>query len=140
MKRQLVYIAGAYRSKWGIIGRIINIWRAYRAARRLTRQGYVCIVPHMETALMDGIQSDEWFLAASLKKLRHCDMIFMIGHWTQSEGAVAELAEAKRRGLKVWFEHRDKPEGQEPDLPEVSIPPVISVPLPYKLESVENKS
>jgi hypothetical protein len=103
MKRQLVYIAGKYRART-IYGRIINILKVYRAARKLTKQGYVCIVPHMETALMDGLQSDEWFLSASIKKLKHCDAIYMLKGWQESDGSCLERLAAQQRGMKVWYE------------------------------------
>jgi hypothetical protein len=103
MRRQLVYISGKYRART-IFGRIVNIWRAYIAARRLTKEGYVCIVPHLETALMDSLQSDDWFMEASLKKLRHCDALYLIKGWQESDGACLERVEAQKRGMKIWYE------------------------------------
>jgi hypothetical protein len=96
MKRQLVYIAGKYRSRYGIIGRAVNILKAYMVARRLTNEGYVCIVPHLETAFMDGLQDDYWFLASGLKKLKHCDAIYLMKGWQESDGACLEFALAQK--------------------------------------------
>ena len=108
MKRQIVYVAGAYRSKWGLPGKIVNIWKAYRTGRKLVRQGYCTYIPHMNTALMDiGLQDDQFFLDCGIKMLPKCQIIYMMKGFEYSDGACAELKEAQRRGLTVWYE--DKP-------------------------------
>ena len=104
LKRQIIFVSGAYRSKYGIIGRAINIWKAYQVARRLVRQGYSCYIPHMNTALMDGLQSEDWFLEATLKMLPKCQIIYMMRNSSHSQGAIMEWREAKRRGMEIEFE------------------------------------
>jgi hypothetical protein len=104
MRRQIVFVSGKYRSKWGIVGRIINIWRAYRAGRRLVKQGYTVYIPHMNTALMDGLQLSEWFIQSTLKMLPKCHVIYMLKGWRDSVGACEEFKEAVIRGLDVWYE------------------------------------
>jgi hypothetical protein len=104
MRRQIVFISGKYRSKWGIIGRIINIWKAYQAGRRLVRQGYTVYIPHMNTALMDGLKSEDWFIQSTLKMLPKCHSILMLKGWRDSVGACEEFKEAWVRGLDVWYE------------------------------------
>jgi hypothetical protein len=107
VKRQIVFISGKYRSKYGIIGRAVNIIKAYRAGRRLVKQGYSCYIPHMNTALMDGLQDEDWFLEATLKMLKHCQAVYMMSGWQSSIGACLELHEAKKRGIEVWYEDID---------------------------------
>ena len=108
LKRQIVFVSGAYRSKYGIIGRAVNIWKAYRAGRRLVRQGYSCYIPHMNTALMDGLQSEDWFLEATLKMLPKCQIIYMMKGWENSEGAKMELLEADKRGMDIIYEYKNE--------------------------------
>ena len=108
LKRQIIFVSGAYRSKYGIIGRAVNIWKAYQVARRLVRQGYSCYIPHMNTALMDGLQSEDWFLEATLKMLPKCQIIYMMKGWENSEGAKMELLEADKRGMDIIYEYKNE--------------------------------
>ena len=104
LKRQIIFVSGAYRSKYGIIGRAVNIWKAYQVGRRLVRQGYSCYIPHANTAFMDGLQSEDWFLEATLKMLPKCQIIYMMRNSSHSQGAIMEWREAKRRGMEIEFE------------------------------------
>ena len=105
VKRQSIYVAGAYRSKWGIPGKIINILKAYRVGRRLTKQGYCVYIPHMNTALMDiGCNTDQFFLDCGIKMLKKFEIIYMMKGWWDSEGAKQEHTEALRRGIEVRYE------------------------------------
>ena len=104
LKRQIVFVSGPYRSKWGLPGRTLHIIKAYIAGRRLVRQGYSCYIPHMNTALMDGLQSEDWFLEATLKMLPKCQIIYMMRNSSHSQGAIMEWREAKRRGMEIQYE------------------------------------
>jgi hypothetical protein len=104
MKRQIVFVAGKYRSKYGIIGRAWNIWKAYQAGRCLVEQGYSVYIPHCNTMFMDGLRPDEWFIQSTLKMLPKCHVIYMLKGWRDSVGACAEFQEAVIRGLDVWYE------------------------------------
>ena len=105
--RQSVFISGPYRSKWGLAGVIWNIFKAWRAGRKLVREGYSVFVPHLNTALMDGLQPVDFFLNCCLKELPNFEVIYMMRGWEKSEGAREELAEARRRGLKVVYWHEE---------------------------------
>lgn len=104
MKRQVIYISGAYRSRYGVIGRLINIWKARRAAVELARQGYCVFCPHLNWGLFDGHREDEFWLKCGLKMLPKAQIIYMLKGWGRSEGAKSEYQMALKRGLKVIFQ------------------------------------
>ena len=107
VKRQIVYIAGKYRSRWGLPGRTWHIYKAWLAGRRLVKQGYSVYVPHLNTVFMDKLQPDEFFLDATIKMLPKCQIIYMMSGWESSVGAVQEYQEAKKRGMTIWYEDVD---------------------------------
>ena len=99
---KIIYVSGAYRSRWGLIGKLINIYKARRVAQRLWGAGYVVFCPHMNTALfmVDGIP----YIAGGCEIVKRCDTIYMMKNWESSEGAKIELATAKNNGIEVIFE------------------------------------
>lgn len=104
VKRQSVFISGSYRSRWDLPGVIWNIFKAWRCGRKLVRQGYSVFIPHLNTALMDDLQPAEFFLECCKKELPNFEVIYMMKGWEKSEGAKEELAEAKKRGMTIWYE------------------------------------
>jgi len=62
----------------------------------------------LNTALFDGKCPDDVWLRgdiAFIRRLRpHVDCIVMMRGWEKSEGAVKELAAARRRGVNVLFD------------------------------------
>jgi hypothetical protein len=103
---KLVYIAGPYRAPttWGIAQ---NIHAAREAGALVASLGAYPVIPHSNTAHMDGIASDDLWLSGTLELMRRCDAVVMVGRWLASFGAVAEHNEAKTRGLPVFngFNH-----------------------------------
>lgn len=100
---KVIYISGCYRSKWGLIGRIINIWKARRAAIRLWKEGFTVICPHMNTALFpeDGID----YIGGDCEIIRRCaDAIYLLEGWRNSEGARKEFAVAMDKRIRVYCE------------------------------------
>jgi hypothetical protein len=100
---KVIYIAGPYRSKWGLPGRIINIIKARRWAKLYWRCGYAVICPHSNSALMDGVVPDILFLNGGLEILKKCDMVVMIPGWEKSEGAIKEREFALKVGVPVTY-------------------------------------
>jgi hypothetical protein len=100
---KVVYIAGPYRSKWGLPGRVINIIRARRWAKLYWRCGYAAVCPHSNSALMDGVVPDILFLNGGLEILKKCDMVVMIPGWEKSEGAIKEREFALKVGVPVTY-------------------------------------
>ena len=100
---KIMYVSGAYRSRWGLLGELVNIWRARRAAQRLWEGGWIVICPHMNTALFkeDGIP----YIAGDCEIIKRCvDTIFMLKGWEKSEGAQIEMATAKIKGIEIIYE------------------------------------
>lgn len=86
---RLIYIAGPYRAPtpWG---RHLNIERARAYGAILPPLGVYPMIPHSNTAHMDGIADDEVFLEGTMEMLRRCDGALFIPRWEQSSGARAE--------------------------------------------------
>ena len=106
----ICYISGAYRSKYGVIGRIINIMKARRVAKKLWKEYDAVICPHLNTALFDGVVSDDKFLKGDIEiinRLHRKDTIYMMKGWHKSKGAVLEFTVATRRGLTVRYQGID---------------------------------
>ena len=69
-----------------------------------SRDTYLVICPHLNTAYFDGICSDETWLNGYLEILKRCDSIYMMKNWCESSGAKAELELAKNLGLGIYYE------------------------------------
>jgi hypothetical protein len=97
---KLVYIAGPYRAPttWGIAQ---NIHAAKEAGAIVASLGAYPVIPHSNTAHMDGIASDDLWLAGTLELMRRCDAVVMVHGWQRSTGSKAEHAEAIRLGLPI---------------------------------------
>ena len=107
VRRQSVYIAGKYRSKYGFIGRLWHVWKAGQAGMRLKAQGYVCFNPIVNWGLFGLFDKDDTFwLAAGLKLLPDHEIIYMMEGWEESEGAVMEWHEAIKRKLQIQYENK----------------------------------
>lgn len=100
---KLLYVAGPYRSPLGVWGVKQNIERAAMVARQLWLAGYAVICPHLNTAFMDGTDTDNIFLAGDIEILRRCDGIVMAGGWQDSKGACAEREFALGAGIPVFY-------------------------------------
>lgn len=100
---KVAYVAGPYRSpEGGEQGVIANINRAQKVAVSLWKMGFATLTPHLNSALLDGIISDEEWLKRYLELMCRCDLVVMVGEWRSSSGASAEYEEAKRIGIPVY--------------------------------------
>ncbi len=97
-QRPILYIAGPYRANT-VDEIVVNILEARRRMRWAWLNGYIPICPHMNSALIDGLTSDEVIMDGYIKIVSRCDAIMMIGWSINSTGALAELKEAKIHGL-----------------------------------------
>ncbi len=95
---QRAFVSGKYR---GDI--VANIAAARLVAEELWRRGYDVFCPHMNSAYMDGVASDEHFLESGLRFLEVCHLIVMVAGWQESEGARKELKRARELGLNIWY-------------------------------------
>jgi len=103
---RLIYIAGPYRAatREGIQA---NIDRAAEAAQRLWRKGWVAICPHLNSAHFEG--DPAWYLTGYLEVLRSCDAMYVLKDWARSEGTRAEILEAARNLMPLYFEGSKEP-------------------------------
>lgn len=100
------YVAGAYRAET-IYEIVQNIRRAEEVALELWRFGYVALCPHLNSALFDGACDDSVWLAGSLELMRRCDLVVVIPGYTSSDGSMAEVEEARERGIPVYYWPQD---------------------------------
>ena len=100
---KVFYIAGPYRADTPR-GIVENIRKAESVALKYWLQGHAVICPHKNTALFDGAAPDHVWLDGDLEILGRCDAIVMMEGWSESKGAIAELAYAKRQGLEVIYD------------------------------------
>lgn len=98
---KVIYIAGKYRgpNAWAVEQ---NIRAAEEVAAKVWAMGHVALCPHANSRHMDGVASDEHFLAGTLELMRRCDAVVLVPNWRDSAGARAEVAEADRLGLPVF--------------------------------------
>ena len=106
---KLVYIAGPYRgpNSWAIEQ---NIRRAEDVAAQVWKAGLAALCPHANSRHMDGITTDDNFLAGTLEMLRRCDAVLLVYDWKRSSGSRAEVQEAMRLGLPVMYAWGDESE------------------------------
>ena len=98
---KLIYIAGPYRAQttWGIAQ---NIHRAREAGALVASFGAYPVIPHSNTAHMDGVADDALWLGGTLELMRRCDGVVFCRGWMSSSGSVAEHNEAKRLNIATW--------------------------------------
>lgn len=98
---KVVYIAGKYRgpNAWAVEQ---NIRAAEEVAARVWAMGLVALCPHANSRHMEGVASDEHFLAGTLELMRRCDAVVLVPGWGSSAGTRAEIEEAKRLGIPVF--------------------------------------
>ncbi len=97
----IVYIAGAYRGNGKPDTIFENIIIARKYAKKYWRLGYAVFCPHMNTAFMDGACNDKVWLKGDIEIMKRCDIVVMLPNFKNSQGAIAEYAEAKRIGLQI---------------------------------------
>ena len=96
----LIYIAGPYRAPttWEIHQNIHNA-RAWGAV--VAKHGAYPIIPHSNTAHMDGAADDKLWLAGTLELMRRCDAAIFINGWQNSKGSLIEHKTAKELHIPV---------------------------------------
>lgn len=97
------YIAHRYRAD--TINQVYqHVQEARACAADIWKAGGCALAPTMNSALMDGVAPDATFLEGGLELLRRCDAIVVVVDGDLfSSGVVAEVEEAKRRKMPVYF-------------------------------------
>ena len=98
---KVVYVSGAYTAATHSEV-AANVARADRAGRDLLAKGHVPLVPHSLSRFWEADDRFvyEDFLRMDLALLHRCDWLLYLG---SSPGADRELAEARERGMPVFF-------------------------------------
>lgn len=106
---KLCYIAGPYRAECAF-KTSRNISRAEQMGKRLTleRPEYFPVIPHKNTELwdFDGTMKnvkDDYYLSGTLEVMRRCNAVLVLPDYRRSSGTVAEIAEAERLGIPVYY-------------------------------------
>lgn len=102
MKR--IYVAGPYRAAT-VAGVVTNIRRAEATGIAAMQLGWAPFIPHMNTALWDGLFPDSVFLESGLAFLGVCDAVVLVPGWLDSKGTLADIDMAKRLGIPVYETH-----------------------------------
>ena len=104
---RLAYVAGPYRaaSESAVVR---NIRNAEAVAAELWKAGLAVICPHMNTALMGGICSDDVWLRGDLVMLERCDLVVLVPGWQASIGTLAEVDRARACGIPVYEWPKDR--------------------------------
>lgn len=99
----LIYISGKYSGSKKDIKYNIALARDY--AKDIWELGYTALCPHLNTMHFeeDCNCCYEDYIAGDLVMLRRCDGMFMLPKWEESKGALIELNEAKKFGIKVYY-------------------------------------
>ncbi len=96
----VVYVAGAYRSKW-FIRKCLNIKYARKVSDSIWREGVAAICPHSNTAFVEDV--DKYILPGYIEIALRCDAILALPNWRKSEGTKAELRAGIRADMPIYF-------------------------------------
>lgn len=89
---KVIYIIGPIRSKWGLIGRLINVWRGRQAAVRLWKAGFAVICPHLNSFTMQwAIRDEDRLVELDCELVRRCDFVVILKGWRKSVGSNVEV-------------------------------------------------
>jgi hypothetical protein len=104
------YVAGPFRgaNHWTIAE---NIRSAERIALECWRLGLATYCPHTNTAHFQGAAPDEVWLAGHLEWLRQSHVVIVCPEGERSSGTVAEVKEAIRLGIPVFWAKNPKDVG-----------------------------
>lgn len=97
----VVYIAGPFRaeSPWCVEQ---NVRRAELLALEVWSAGAVALCPHLNTRYYSGALHDSVWLHGDEELLLRCDAVLTVDGWENSQGALSEVALARRNGMSVF--------------------------------------
>ncbi len=99
---RLAYIAGKYTDK--IVWKVKqNIERARNVGFEVMKLGAMPVIPHTNTAYMDGYQSAEWWYIGTQELQKKCDFIVMCEGWEESKGSIAEKRLAEKLNMPIFY-------------------------------------
>ena len=107
----VVYVAGPYRASIRA-GVELNIQSARLTGMHCCLKGWSPVIPHANTGGLDEIQpgiTDQFWLDATLELMRRCDAVVLCPGYSLSEGTQAEMTEARRLGMDIYYRVDDLP-------------------------------
>jgi hypothetical protein len=106
-KRMKVYVAGPYSSD-NVLGVLSNIRKGNRWAYQLLHQGFAPFSPWLDYHFVLEDHTNDLtvqdFYEYSMEWLRVSQAVFVQGNWQQSKGTLAEIAEAERLNIPVFYD------------------------------------
>ena len=102
-----VYVAGAM-SADNILEMLQNIHDGIKLGSELLKDGYAPFVPHFDTMfkIQNGVDFDvplQYYYDYTMEWLRASDMVLVCPNWKNSKGTLAEIKEAERLGIPVYY-------------------------------------
>lgn len=69
------------------------------------------VIPHSNTGHLDDScsLSEQYWLDATMELMRRCDAVVLCPGWQHSSGTLAEIAEAQRLGITVFYTDSELP-------------------------------
>lgn len=100
---RVIYIAGRFRGPdaWAIEN---NVRRAEEIGFEVAKLGAMPLIPHSNTRFFHGALPDSFWLEGTLELLRRCDAVMTVPGWTESVGAMGEIAEARNRDMEIFHD------------------------------------
>ena len=108
---KIIYVSGKFTAQnaWEIEQN--NVCTAEDVGMRVAKAGAMPLIPHANTRYFYGTATPEFLYAGTLELLRRCDAVIMVPGYESSKGACAELEEAHRLRLPVFFVVDDRIDG-----------------------------
>lgn len=110
----VVYVAGPYRGP-NRAAIELNIQAARHVGKLCCVKGWSPIIPHANTGHLDETLPDlhdEFWLESTMELMRRADAVVLVSGWENSSGTLAEIQEAKVRGIPVFRSMFDLPSAQ----------------------------
>jgi hypothetical protein len=105
---KIVYVAGPYQ---GLTDEETeaNVRRAARVGAQLAEMGFMPAVVHLIGYHVDNVisKSRRFWLDGDLELMRRCDAVYAMPGWAHSVGTKAEVSEAGKIGIPVFYTLRD---------------------------------
>lgn len=98
---KLIYVAGPYTGKTAS-EQYVNIHDAWWYGAEVAKLGGMPVIPHTNTAWMDGLQPYAFWLRGTRVMLDRCDAALFVPRWVYSQGAVTERARCEETGKPIF--------------------------------------
>jgi hypothetical protein len=106
-KRMKVYVAGPYSSD-NVLGVLSNIRKGISVSYQLLHQGFAPFCPWLDYHFVLADNTNDLkvvdFYEYSMEWLRCSEAVYIQGDWKNSKGTQAEIEEAKKLDIPVFFD------------------------------------